>query len=88
MTNTTTVQIDPRKVGGVAIEAGRILGDKGFNRGEIILGLAELIGRVIVDTAETDMQAAELSKIAVTHLGKTIEIGVEAGKSQIIRPGV
>lgn len=84
----STVQIDARKVAGVAIEAGRILSDKGFNRGEIILGLAELIGRVIVDTAETDIQAAELSKVAVTHLGKTVEIGVEAGRSRIVRPGV
>lgn len=84
----STTQIDARKVAGVAIEAGRILSDKGFNRGEIILGLSELIGRVIVETAETDIQAAELSKVAVTHMAKTVEIGVEAGKSRIVRPGV
>lgn len=84
----STTQIDARKVAGVVIETGRILSDKGFNRGEIILGLVELVGRVIVETAETDIQAAELSKVAVTHLGKTVEIGVEAGKSRIVRPGV
>lgn len=84
----STTQIDARKVAGVVIETGRILSDKGFNRGEIILGLSELVGRVIVETAETDIQAAELSKIAVTHLGKTVEIGVEAGRSRIVRPGV
>ena len=84
----STTQIDQRKVGGVVIETSRILADKGFNRGEIILGLAELVGRVIVDTAQTDVQAAELSEIVVKHLAKTIEIGVEAGKSRIIRPGV
>lgn len=84
----STTQIDQRKVGGVVIEVSRILADKGFNRGEIILGLAELTGRVIVDTAETDIQAAELSQIVVKHLARTIEIGVEAGKSRIVRPGV
>ena len=45
-------QIEARKVAGVVIEASRILGDKGFNRGEMILGLSELIGRLIVDTAQ------------------------------------
>jgi hypothetical protein len=85
MEHKMNVQIDQRKVAGVVIEASRILADKGFNRGEIILGLAELIGRVIVDTAQTDIQAAELSKVAVSHMSKAIEIGVEAGKSSIVR---
>ena len=35
-------QIEQRKVAGVVIEVSRILADKGFNRGEIILGLSEL----------------------------------------------
>jgi hypothetical protein len=80
----SNVQIDQRKVGGVAIEAGRILADKGFNRGEIILGLSELIGRVIVDTAQTDIQASELAKIAVDHMTRTIDIGIKATESKII----
>ena len=50
------VQIEQRKVAGVAIEASRILADKGFNRGEIILGLSELIGRTIVDSVQDTLQ--------------------------------
>lgn len=80
----SNVQIDQRKVGGVVIEASRILADKGFNRGEIILGLSELIGRVIVDTAQTDIQASELAKIAVDHMTRTIDIGIKATESKII----
>jgi len=74
------VQIEQRKVAGVAVEAGRILADKGFNRGEMLLGLSELIGRLIVDTAQDTIQAEELLKIVGSHISKTIDIGVQATK--------
>jgi len=74
------VQIEQRKVAGVAIEASRILADKGFNRGEMLLGLSELIGRLIVDTAQDTIQAEELLKIVGSHISKTIDIGVQATK--------
>jgi hypothetical protein len=73
-------QIEARKVAGVVIEASRILADKGFNRGEIILGLSELLGRMIVDTAQDTIQAEELLKIVGNHISKTIDIGVQATK--------
>ncbi len=44
------VQLEQRKIAGVVIEVSQILADKGFNRGEIIIGLSELIGRLIVDS--------------------------------------
>jgi len=74
------VQIEQRKVAGVAIEASRILADKGFNRGEIILGLSELLGRVIVDSVQDTIQAEELMKIVGGHISKTIDIGIQAAK--------
>jgi len=74
------VQIEQRKVAGVAIEASRILADKGFNRGEIILGLSELIGRTIVDSVQDTLQAEELMKIVGGHIAKTIDIGIQAAK--------
>ena len=74
------VQIEQRKVAGVAIEASRILADKGFNRGEIILGLSELIGRTIVDSVQDTLQAEELMKIVGGHIAKTIDIGIQSAK--------
>ena len=73
-------QIEARKVAGVVIEASCILADKGFNRGEMILGLSELIGRLIVDTAQDTIQAEELLKIVGNHISKTIDIGIQATK--------
>jgi len=58
------VQLEQRKIAGVVIEVSQILADKGFNRGEIIIGLSELIGRLIVDSVEDTIQAEELTKIA------------------------
>lgn len=77
-------EIDQRKVVGVVLEANGALGDKGFNHGEIILGLSELIGRVIVEASDTSVKAGELMKVAIAHMEKTIRVGAEAtGKQQI-----
>lgn len=77
-------QIDARKVAGVVIEANSALTDKNFNQGEVILGLAELIGRVIVESADTSIQAGEMVKVVMAHLDKTITVGSQAKGKSII----
>ena len=76
--------IDQRKVAGVVIEANAALTDKSFNHGEVVLGLAELIGRVIVEAVENPIQARELMKVAAAHIDKTITVGAEARGKSII----
>ena len=80
-------QIDQRKVVGVVIETHAALVDKGFNHGEVVLGLAELVGRTIVEVAESSIQSAELMKVAMEHIEKTIRIGAEATEKRIITAG-
>lgn len=77
-------QIDQRKVAGVVVEANLALSNKDFNHGEIILGLAELAGRVIVEAADTNIQAKELVKVVMAHLDRTITIGAHAAGKSII----
>lgn len=77
-------QIEPRKVAGVVIEANQALVNKGFNQGEVLLGLAELIGRVIVETADNSIQADEMVKVVNNHLATTIKIGSSATEKSII----
>jgi hypothetical protein len=79
--------IDQRKVVGVVLEANAALNDKGFNHGEVILGLAELVGRVIVEASETSIQSGELMKVAIAHIEKTISVGAEATEKRIITAG-
>jgi hypothetical protein len=76
--------LDPRKIAGVVVEASRILADKSFNRGEILIGLSEMIGRIIVDVAENSIQADELYTLCQQHMSRTIHIGSQASEKQII----
>lgn len=77
-------QIDQRKVAGVVVEANLALSGKEFNHGEIIIGLAELLARIIVDAADTNIQAKELVSVAMAHMDKTITIGAHATGKSII----
>lgn len=77
-------QIDQRKVAGVVIETNLALTGKDFNHGEVIIGLAELIGRIIVDASDNGIQAKELMGVAVNHIGLTIKVGAEATEKRII----
>jgi len=78
--------IEARKVAGVVKEANFAIAGKGFNHGEIILGLAELIARVIVESGRDSIQMDEMKAAVVSHLDRTISIGSHAtGKSIIER---
>lgn len=78
-------QIDKRKIAGVVIECNRAISGKDFNHGEVVLGLAELIGRVIVEAADGPIQAKELMQVATNHVANTVRIGAEAReKPQIL----
>lgn len=80
----STMNIDERKVAGVVKAGLTLVSDKGFSRAEIIIGIAELLGRIIVDSAETSIQAEELAKIAHNHTDISIGIGLRATNKSII----
>ena len=77
-------KIEPRKVAGVIREANEALNGKGFNHGEVIIGLSELLGRVVVETAQNSIQTQEMVKIIESHLAKTVEIGSQATQKSLI----
>jgi hypothetical protein len=77
--------IEPRKVAGVIIETNQALEGKGFNHGEVVVGLSELLGRIIVDAAQNNIQMQELVKVVNSHIAKTIEIGSHARDKNIIK---
>lgn len=80
-------QIEPRKVAGVVREAGAALDNKGFNHGEVLVGLSELLGRVIVDAGSTSIQMDEMRKVVSDHLDRTIRIGAHATEKSIVARG-
>jgi hypothetical protein len=77
-------QIAPQKVAGVVVEANQAISNKGFNHGEVIIGLAELIGRIIVEATSTPIQAQELVNVVESHLALTLKRGAEASEKSII----
>ena len=72
-----TYKIDAVKVAGVVKETNSALNGKPFNHGEVVIGLAELIGRVVVDAASNTVQLRELVAIVHAHIAATIKVGVE-----------
>lgn len=78
------VNIETNKVAGVMQEAARAVSGKGFNAGEIIVGLSELVGRIIVDTASNHIAMKDMVKAVVEHLDRTIVTGSQAQEKSLI----
>jgi hypothetical protein len=74
------VKITPRNVMAVVVEVDRMLKAKSrdidLNQAEVMLGLQELVGRIIVDMASTQPGAMDLADHAKKHLDATIRIGM------------
>ena len=78
------ITLEQRKVSGVVAEAARALEGKEFNHGEVVIGLAELIGRTVVDCTDNTLQARELVQAIVNHMTRTIAIGSQVKGKNII----
>mgnify|MGYP003328237613 CR=1 FL=1 len=65
-------EIDRRKVMGVILETDTALKGMGFNEGEVIVGLSELIGKIIVRSGRTPIQMEEMKQVVFNHLERTI----------------
>ncbi len=71
-------EINPDKVRGVVTEVDLMLGNGVFNTGEIILGLTELLGRVIVKACDTPPAMGQAAQIVADRLEQTLKHGAMA----------
>lgn len=71
-------EINPNKVKGIVNEVNTMLGNGVFNTGEIIVGLTELIGRVIVKACDTPVSMGQAAEIVSKHLTQTLYHGAIA----------
>ncbi|TDN70485.1 hypothetical protein [Paraburkholderia sp. BL10I2N1] len=78
--------IDKQKVAGVLLETNLALTGKDFNHGEVIIGLGELIGRVIVEASNGPLQCQEMVKVVVAHLDRTVKAGSAARGKLLVDP--
>lgn len=74
------VKITPRNVMAVVIEVNTMLQaksrDLSLNQAEVMLGLQELVGRVIVEMSINQVGADKLIDHAQKHLVDTVRIGM------------
>lgn len=72
------VSIDKRKIAGVVKLAGEAVSNKGFAAPEVLFGLAELIGRALVDqTGGTVIQKLDVLRHLVEHADRTVRVGCQ-----------
>jgi hypothetical protein len=76
--------IDQLKVQGVMHECARVVSGKGFNAGEIVVGLTELLGRIVVDTATNHIAMKDMVRVIEEHLDRTITVGSQAQEKSLI----
>lgn len=77
--------VNPSKIAGVAFEASKAVSNKGFDNVEVLLGLSELMGRIIVELGDTKIQIDELCKVSSDHLTRTVVAGAQArGKGNLV----
>ncbi len=70
------ISLDKGKIAGVVRVAGEAVSNRGFETPEVLFGLAELIGRVVVDhTGGTIISKLDTLKYLVEHAERTIRVG-------------
>lgn len=70
------VNIDNDKVRGVQLEVGRVLSGRGFATPEVLFGLAELMGRTLVNqTGGTIIEKLDVLKTLTDHAERTVRMG-------------
>lgn len=71
-------EITPGNVEWVKHRVSTALDGGQFNTGEVIIGVAEVLGRIIVGTAGTPVQGAQCMQIITDHLTRTLQAGYAA----------
>lgn len=80
-------EISQNRVKGVVAECEKIVGNGYFNTGEVIIGLTELLGRVIVKSCDTPISMGQAAEIVANHLQQTLYHGAIAkGFGQVEAP--
>lgn len=70
--------VSPGNIEWVKTRVMQALDGGQFNIGEVIMGVAEALGRVVVANSETPVQAGQCLQIIVDHLNRTMHAGYTA----------
>ena len=70
--------VSPGNVTWVATRVAQALDGGQFNHGEVIMGVSEALGRIVVSIAETPVQGGQCLQAIVNHLNDTMRAGFGA----------
>lgn len=68
-------EVTPGNVTWVCENVLKSIHDGQFNHGEVMLGIAEALGRVIMNAAETPVQGMSAVEVVSAHLRTTMRAG-------------
>lgn len=70
-------KINEFMVRNAVVEIRSALSGKNFNHGEVLIALAETIGRHIVEVSKTPIDGTDAAKAVVDHMTLTMKVGYE-----------
>lgn len=71
-------QINPTAVASVVREVNAVLQGRKYNTGEVMIGLSEMLARVVVESCQTPVHAMDAMKVITDHLDRTLKAGYSA----------
>lgn len=71
-------EVTPGNVTWVCENVLKSINDGQFNHGEVILGITEALGRVVIQAAGTPVQGASALQACIDHLRTTLAAGYSA----------
>lgn len=71
-------EVVPGNITWVCENVLKSVNDGQFNHGEVILGVAEALGRIVIASAETPVQGASALQACIDHLRTTLAAGYSA----------
>lgn len=71
-------EVTPGNVTWVCENVIKALKDGQFNHGEVLLGVTEALGRIVISAADTPVQAASALQCIIDHLRTTLTAGYSA----------
>jgi len=71
-------EVTPGNVTWVCENVLKSVNDGQFNNGEVILGVVEALGRIVIASANTPVQGASALQACIDHLRTTLSAGYAA----------
>ena len=79
-----SVELDKRKILGVQDRVSQVLSSSEFSPAEVIFGLSEFIGRMIIGYVPgTWIQKKEIAAAASQHIERSIKVGLAQDAQRI-----